>query len=54
MTEIETIDRLTELVKMQADIIREQAGLLAQFGAIAELEEKIKAVADTRDQLTDT
>lgn len=53
MTEIETIDRLTELVKMQADIIREQAGLLAQFSAIAELDEKIKATADTRKQLID-
>ena len=33
MTAAETIERLTELVKMQADIIKAQADALAQLGA---------------------
>ena len=39
MTSAETIEKLTELVKMQADLIMEQANALAQFGVIAEFDD---------------
>lgn len=51
MTAAETIDRLTELVKAQADIIKEQADALAQLGAVAELDEKIEAAARERTEI---
>ncbi len=53
MTSAETVEKLTELVKMQADLIMEQANALAQFGAIAELEEKVESATEFRRQLTD-
>ena len=51
MTAAETIERLTALVKEQADIIKEQADALAQLGAIAELYSKIEAAARERAEV---
>ncbi len=45
MSSAELIERLTDLVKLQADIIHEQATALAQFGTVAGLEEKMEAAA---------
>lgn len=45
MTAAELIERLTALVKEQADIIKAQADALAQFGAAEELESKIEVTA---------
>ncbi len=46
MTASETIERLTSLVKLQADIIKEQADALAQLGTVEGIDEHIRA-ADT-------
>lgn len=54
MSAAELIARLTELVKQQADIIQEQAEALAQLGAAAELDEKIRAAAQERAAIIDT
>ena len=43
MTAAETIERLTALVKAQADIIKAQADALAQLGAVEELDRQIEA-----------
>lgn len=51
MTAAETIERLTALVKEQADIIKEQADALAQLGAVAELDDKIEAAARERAEV---
>ena len=51
MTAAEPIERLTALVKEQADIIKEQADALAQLGAVAELDDKIEAAARERAEV---
>lgn len=43
MTASETIERLTNLVKLQADIIKEQADALAQLGAVEGIDEQLRA-----------
>lgn len=48
MTAAELIERLTDLVKLQADIIQEQAAALAQLGAVDGLDEKAEAAAQER------
>ena len=48
MTAAELIERLTSLVKEQADIIQAQADALAQLGAAAELDERMEAAAKER------
>ena len=48
MTAAETIERLTALVKMQADIIQSQALLLLQYDAATELDEAIEAAERER------
>lgn len=50
MTAAEIIDRLTELVKLQADIIRDQADALSQLVAVDGLDERI-ACADRERQV---
>lgn len=51
MTAAELLERLTGLVKEQADIIKAQADALAQLGAVADMEEKMEAAAAEREQL---
>lgn len=48
MTAAELIERLTALVKEQADIIKTQADALAQLGAVEGLDGKIEAAASER------
>lgn len=48
MTAAELIERLTGLVKLQADIIKTQADALAQLDAIVDLEDQIQAAARER------
>ena len=52
MTAAELIERLTALVKLQADIIKEQSDALAQHGAITELDEMIEAADVERQEIT--
>ena len=49
MTAAETIERLTALVKMQADIIQSQALLLLQYDAATELDEAMEAAERERE-----
>ena len=51
MTAAELIERLTALVKEQADIIKTQADALAQLGAVEGLDGKIEAAASERAAL---
>lgn len=51
MTATETIERLTELVKMQADIIKEQSHALMQLGAVTDVEETAAEVARVREEI---
>ncbi len=51
MTAGELIERLTGLVKEQADIIKAQADALAQVGAVVEIEEKMETAAAERERL---
>lgn len=52
MTATELIERLTGLVKEQADIIQAQADALAQLGAVADIEKRIEAAAAERERIT--
>lgn len=52
MSGMELVERLTGLVKEQADIIRAQANALAQIGAVADIEEKMAEAATEREKLT--
>lgn len=45
MTSAELIERLTALVKEQADIIHIQAEALAQLGSVEGLDEKVESAA---------
>ncbi len=45
MSEAELIERLTALVKEQADIIEALATALAQLGMVAELGDRMEAAA---------
>lgn len=51
MTAAELVERLTGLVKEQADIIKAQADALAQLGAVADMEERMEAAATEREKL---
>lgn len=51
MTAAELIDRLTALVKEQADIIRLQADALAQLGSVEGLDEAVQAAAHERAEI---
>lgn len=51
MISAELIDRLTALVKEQADIIEQQAGVIAQFENIPDLRDKIKALSQKRAEI---
>lgn len=51
MISTELIDRLTALVKEQADIIEQQACVLAQFEQIPDLHDKIKALSQKRAEI---
>jgi len=51
VSQAELIDRLTALVKLQADIIQEQAAALAQLGAVVDLDNKISAAAQERREI---
>lgn len=51
MTAAELIERLTALVKEQADIIKVQADALAQLGAVEGLNEKMQAAARERAEV---
>lgn len=51
MTAAELIERLTALVKEQADIIRLQADALAQLGSVEGLDEAVRAVELERDEI---
>ena len=51
MTAAELIERLTSLVKEQADIIRLQADALAQLGSVEELDELIRAAELKRTEI---
>ncbi|WP_417342037.1 hypothetical protein [Evtepia gabavorous] len=51
MMATELIERLTGLVKEQADIIKAQADALAQFGTVADIEKKMAAAAAEREKL---
>ena len=53
MTAAETIERLTALVKMQADIIQSQALLLLQYDAATELDEAMEAAERERQKIID-
>ena len=53
MISAELIDRLTALVKEQADIIEQQAGVIAQFENIPDLRDKIKALSQKRAEICD-
>lgn len=52
MTAAELIERLTSLVKEQADIIQAQADALAQLGAVAELDERMEAAVKERAEIS--
>lgn len=52
MTAAETIERLTSLVKQQADIIKAQADALAQVGAVLELDGQAEAAARELSEIT--
>lgn len=51
MTAAELIERLTTLVKEQADIIKVQADALAQLGAVEGLTGKMEAAALERAEI---
>ena len=51
MTASETIERLTNLVKLQADIIKEQADALAQFEAVEGIDEQLRAAEAEREAI---
>lgn len=51
MMATELIERLTSLVKEQADIIEAQADALAQLGTVADIEEKMSEAAAEREIL---
>jgi len=48
---VELIERLTGLVKLQADIIREQAAALEQVRAVADLDGRIEEAAQERQEI---
>lgn len=52
MSGTELVERLTGLVKLQADIIREQAAALEQARAVAELGDMIEKADRERRELT--
>lgn len=51
MSAAEIIDRLTGLVKLQADIIREQAAALEQVRAAVELDGRIEEAERERREI---
>lgn len=51
MTSAELIERLTALVKEQADIIRIQSEALAQLGSVEGLDEKVEIAALERNTI---
>lgn len=51
MTAAELIERLTALVKEQADIIRLQADALTQLGSVEGLDEVIRAAELERNEI---
>lgn len=51
MTAAELTERLTALVKEQADIIKAQADALSQLGAVEGLTEKMEAAAAERAEI---
>jgi len=54
MSKIELIERLTSLIKLQADIIKEQANALAQLGSAEELDKlMMKAEKERQDLIED-
>lgn len=51
MNTAELIDRLTALVKLQADIIKEQSDALEQARAVAELDGMVEKAARERQEI---